>query len=273
MALSAMINGLKEGKFLFSIGKNLSSTLGELMSRAQKYTNAEEFFNSRKNNQATEQSSKGKRQRARHHTDKRRSNDNASRDRRLSRKPERKFHSYTPHNTFPKKILLDIRDQKLLYWPSCMKTDTGQWDKRKYCHFHRDHGRNTSNCIDLIDEIETLIRKGHLCGRDLNRAHKAHSRCIDLKHCIGLAERLRKEPNISPCSLTFTEDDARGIQHLHGNALVVAMQITNHKIYRIVVDTGSSADVLYFEAFDKMGIDRSRLRPVKFHCTGLSEIR
>ncbi|XP_058076460.1 uncharacterized protein LOC131225049 [Magnolia sinica] len=63
MALSAMFSGLKEGKFTFSIGKNPPTTPAELISRAQKYTNAEEFSNSCRNIQATKTSSKEKRQR------------------------------------------------------------------------------------------------------------------------------------------------------------------------------------------------------------------
>ncbi|XP_058106337.1 uncharacterized protein LOC131249549 [Magnolia sinica] len=110
MALSAMISKLKEGRFLFSIGKNPPSTLSELISRAQKYTNAEEFFGSRKSNQTSKPSSKGKRRRHEipQHANKRRLDDNASQDRRLSKRPESKFSLYTPLNTFPEQILLDI---------------------------------------------------------------------------------------------------------------------------------------------------------------------
>ncbi|XP_058103529.1 uncharacterized protein LOC131247107 [Magnolia sinica] len=283
MALSTMISSLKEGRFLFSIGKNPPTTLTKLISRAQKYTNTEEFFSLRKNSQTAE-SSKGKRQRddTLQQVDKRRLDDNTIQDRRSSRKPERKFHTYTPLDTSPEQILLVIRDQRLLHWLSCMKTDA-------------DH--NTSDCVDLKDEIETLICKGHLRqymkeekqaqkddqprraeeeateiqtiyggpsgGGDLNQAYKAYSRSTDPEHYIHLAKRLRKELRVNPCSLTFMEDDAWGIQHPHDDTLVVVMTIANRKVYRILVDIGCSTDILYSKAFDKMGIDRSRLQPVK----------
>lgn len=63
MALAAMFSGLKEEKFIFSIGKNPPKTLAELIARAQKYTNAEEFINARKNVQVTELNGKGKKPR------------------------------------------------------------------------------------------------------------------------------------------------------------------------------------------------------------------
>ncbi|MGV7343314.1 hypothetical protein PJI17_31960, partial [Mycobacterium kansasii] len=39
--------------------------------------------------------------------------------------------------------------------------------KNKYCQFHRDHEHNTSDYFDLKQEIEALIRSGHL-GKYIN---------------------------------------------------------------------------------------------------------
>ncbi|XP_058106489.1 uncharacterized protein LOC131249738 [Magnolia sinica] len=267
MALFAMFTGLNEGKFTFSIGKNPPKTLAELVTRAQTYTNAEEFSNFRKNIQATEPPNKGKRSRNEEPQSSGKKSDNrAPHDRRPSRKPEGKFLSYTPLNTSTKQILLDIRGQKLLNWFVCMKADPDHRDKRKYCRFHRDHG----HCMDLKDEIETLIRKGHLRrytkeerttrreereqpsntvqepaeirtifggssdGGDSHRARKAHYQKSNPEHYVHMIKKSSKELRVSPCSLTFTEDDAREIQHRHDDALVVTMTITNHKVYRIL---------------------------------------
>ncbi|XP_058078135.1 uncharacterized protein LOC131226481 [Magnolia sinica] len=41
------------------------------------------------------------------------------------------------------------------------------------------------------------------------------------------------------------------------------MTIANRKVYRILLDIGSLADILYFEAFDKIEIDRSHLPPIQ----------
>ncbi|XP_058080639.1 uncharacterized protein LOC131228790 [Magnolia sinica] len=47
IALAPMILSLQEGKFLFSIGKNPPTILGDLLNQAQKYSNAKELFSLR----------------------------------------------------------------------------------------------------------------------------------------------------------------------------------------------------------------------------------
>ena len=39
------------------------------------------------------------------------------------------------------------------------------------------------------------------------------------------------------------------------------MTVANHVIHQILVDNGSSADILYWLAFQQMGIDRDRIKP------------
>jgi hypothetical protein len=61
--------------------------------------------------------------------------------------------------------------------------------------------------------------------------------------------------------LSFSEKDARGVVMPHDDALVVTLTVANHGIHRILVDNGSSANILYWPAFQQMGIDRERIKP------------
>ena len=57
----------------------------------------------------------------------------------------------------------------------------------------------------------------------------------------------------------FSEEDARRLYHPHDDALVVSIRIEDYNMHRVLVDNGSSADILYYPAFQQMGIGRERL--------------
>ena len=61
--------------------------------------------------------------------------------------------------------------------------------------------------------------------------------------------------------ITFSERDAHHVRHPHCDALVIKAMITNNYIHRILVDNGSSVDILYFQAFKRMGLMVSDLKP------------
>jgi hypothetical protein len=56
----------------------------------------------------------------------------------------------------------------------------------------------------------------------------------------------------------------------HTDALVVSLTIANFQLRRILVDTGSLADILFKSAFDHMSILRERVVPVVCHLLGFA---
>ena len=59
-------------------------------------------------------------------------------------------------------ILAQIKDEHYLKWPRPLHSSPNVCDKRKYFHFHKDHGHYTEDCRDLKEQIEELIRKEKL---------------------------------------------------------------------------------------------------------------
>ncbi|KAI3465839.1 hypothetical protein Pfo_022502 [Paulownia fortunei] len=68
--------------------------------------------------------------------------------------------------------------------------------------------------------------------------------------------------------LTFGESDLEGRREQHNDALVISATLSNFWVKKILVDSGSSADIIFYDAFLKLGIDNAQLSPVNTPLTG-----
>ena len=50
-------------------------------------------------------------------------------------------------------------------------------------------------------------------------------------------------------AITFTDEDAERIHHPHNDAIVITLLIVYYTTRKVLVDNGSSADILYYPAF------------------------
>ncbi|XP_058185912.1 uncharacterized protein LOC131303137 [Rhododendron vialii] len=73
-----------------------------------------------------------------------------------------------------------------------------------------------------------------------------------------------------PWSITFTEQDLQRIQTPYSDALVVTVQISTHSIKRVLIDQGSSAEVMYLSLFKELKIPESCLLPAEVPLIGFS---
>ena len=82
---------------------------------------------------------------------------------------------------------------------------------------------------------------------------------------IGTVPRIaqRESPTIG-----FSEEDARRLHHPHDDALVISIRIEDYNMHRVLIDNESSADILYYPAFQQMGINKERLVPTNAPLVG-----
>ena len=113
-----------------------------------------------------------------------------------------------------------------------------------------------------------MISGGFTEGGESSSARKAHLRSIRSAE-IGKIQAMSKLPRLDT-SITFYDSDLEGCQHPHDDPLVVRAIVANKTVHRVLVDNGSSADIIFASAFDKMGIGRERLEPVNTHLRGFS---
>ena len=56
--------------------------------------------------------------------------------------------------------------------------------------------------------------------------------------------------------IEFTEEDARHLHHPHDDALIVSIRVRDYNTHQVLVNNGSSADILYYAAFQQIRIDK-----------------
>ncbi|GMN19976.1 hypothetical protein TIFTF001_045266 [Ficus carica] len=78
------------------------------------------------------------------------------------RTPAGRFQQYTPLVTTIEHVLNQMTGRGLLRDPPPLRADRARRHQNKYCNFHKDVGHDTKDCIQLRDQIELLIRDGHL---------------------------------------------------------------------------------------------------------------
>ena len=154
-----------------------------------------------------------------------------------------------------------------------------------YCHFHRDHDHDMSECFDLKQQIKTLIRQGKLkrfvskeradppqeqitirdneCPRpplgDIRMivggttascsSRKACKTYLRIVQSIQLTGFIPKMVRVDNPIIRFSKEDARRFHHPHDNALVVSILVGDYNTHQVLVDNESSVDILYYPAF------------------------
>ena len=176
---------------------------------------------------------------------------------------------------------MQIKDDPSLKWPEKMKGDPNKRNQNKYCRFHRDHWHDTDECFDLKQQIENLIRQGKLrnfLGRDYkdeklkvkveessrpslgeirmivgggltSQSSKSRKTYLKVVQNVQLSRRSPKTRTPDEQAITFTDEDASRIHHPHDDAIIITLLIADYSTRRVLVDNGSSADILYYPAF------------------------
>ena len=284
--------------FFFSITKSPLRTVAELLHKAQKYMNTEDAVTvkgmtcKRKKDKGTSRKPDKKKEawNIGHAAEKKKNLSN--------RRP--KFTNFTPLVMPIDQVLMQIKDEPSLQWPKPIYAPIEVSDKNKYCRFHQDHRHHTNECKHLKDKVETLIRQGKLqkfvwkmepywrqqkdekdreqetegmkasigeirmisgglvMKGSFNSLKKAYAREVNSIHSWFQSLKTLRS---SELDIIFIKKDACSVKHPHEDLLVIMLRMEEFNIHRLLVDNGSSADIIYLPTFQQMMLSQERLQP------------
>ncbi|KAG7567917.1 Reverse transcriptase domain [Arabidopsis thaliana x Arabidopsis arenosa] len=99
-------------------------------------------------------------------------------------------------------------------------------------------------------KINVILGGSKLC-RDTVSAIKKHRRNVSLKASLG------EEVDFQGASISFDEEETRHLERPHDDALVIILDVANFEVSRILIDTGSSVDLIFLGTLEMMGISRA----------------
>ncbi|XP_074374821.1 uncharacterized protein LOC141715244 [Apium graveolens] len=118
-----------------------------------------------------------------------------------------------------------------------------------------------------------VIMGGPHVGGNSNKAMERYAReakGLPLTNVYHLADRPPQYFEGEDEDIIFTREDVKWVHHPHSDALVVKAKIGTTNIHRVFVDTGSSADVLTYDVYKKMGFLDKDLSPTAGYLYGFT---
>ncbi|XP_030939926.1 uncharacterized protein LOC115964822 [Quercus lobata] len=186
-----------------------------------------------------------------------------------------------------------------------MKGDPNKRNRNKYFRFHKDHGHDTNECFDLKQQIKNITRQGKLrnfLGRDhkdeklkgkveessrpllgeirviiggtsTGQSSKSRKTYLKIMQNIQLSGRSPRTRAMDEQAITFTDEDDERVHHPYDDAIVITLLIADYTTRRVLVDNGSSANILYYPAFQQMRLGGDQLHPVNSPLVGFGGIK
>ncbi|XP_074377626.1 uncharacterized protein LOC141719142 [Apium graveolens] len=187
-------------------------------------------------------------------------------------KPEPKW---TPLNRPQVDILREVKGKPFYYLPKRLLAPPENRVRDKHCGYHEDHGHTTENCFSLKMFIEDQIKKGNM-NQYLQRGSNDKDRTPGRgKNVVNMVFEGTTSPPRSPNQendvmmiqslddepIYFSYSDYEGLDPDHNLALVVALDVANNEVKRILVDNGSSANIVFEHTHNRMELRHLRMDP------------
>ena len=176
-------------------------------------------------------------------------------------------------------ILEKIRNEPFFKWPNRMAGDLTKRNQNLYCQYHQEPRHTTEDCRNLKNHLDQLVREGklnHLLHHSSGRQEQTNveTRRDTLRPPIGMINVIlaalgrtgshpssvmsvarlptevdnresKKAKRMASPMLGFLDEDKVGTIQPHDDTLVVTLRIGGYDVKRVLVDQGSTVEVMY----------------------------
>ncbi|XP_057418363.1 uncharacterized protein LOC130712550 [Lotus japonicus] len=164
-----------------------------------------------------------------------------------------------------------------------------------WCEYHNLEGHNTTDCFMLKGQIRQLIRARRLQaakGKEFEEADSGEGRgtieatntiaggfevCSDVltagRGTVVATTLVQVYPGPFECphpDIVMSTADFKGIKAHTDDPLVAMVKVKGFNVQRVLLDQGSSADIIYEDAFRQMGLTDKDLKPYTGSLVGFS---
>ncbi|XP_021737598.1 uncharacterized protein LOC110704128 [Chenopodium quinoa] len=316
MAYSEFLRGLRHNGFKFDLVRKKIRTYTGVLREAEAYIEAAEFCSLTK----SEAPAKG--------AEKKQSSqqDSAGQKKEGKKRKEvwvadgqpqksKKVKTYEPQYKFNKdcySILMEIKDKFKFKKTQPLRGPAQYRNKNKYCHYHKDVGHDTNDCINLKRLLDKLAEKGMLNSyvmkskftytrtnntsekrqkNDKNKDKEDDGNITDsgfvalisggfasggltmkgIKQDAWNLGKVMQVGTVKPepfPEVIISEADRGEVKALHNDPMVFIMKIANLKVGRILIGTGSSADIISLAALKNLSFPEDALQDITHPLVG-----
>ncbi|GFS37725.1 hypothetical protein Acr_00g0053660 [Actinidia rufa] len=157
--------------------------------------------------------------------------------------------------------------------------DEKTWAKAAEVEANKRPGRvreETEEAADAEDEdlpLGTIYMIGGPNDPNLESKIRSKIRMIKQMHEVlsvqPLTKKIKTAETEGDC-VTFSRADLERVQHPHSDPLVVQLRIGGYDVKRILVDTGSSVEVMNYNLFKQLKIPQDQLKPARAPLVGFN---
>jgi len=156
-------------------------------------------------------------------------------------------------------------------------------NKNAWCEFHQANGHHIRNCLALAHQLDELVKSGFLkdylqeetndqtlvaTGADQGYEVPIHGEVITIsggfprEECASQATIEAQQTDLAPdVNLTFTQADLQGVVPHDNDLVVISLIIVGRRVRHVLVDQGSSANVMFLTTFNHLRLSVDQLKP------------